>query len=89
MTAERIVHPGNFECFMEVYSEALVKCVSDFPEDYPWYKEGLPIQTVVERMRVALNSGSYNHDGRAFSATCKKLGIRHTRRAIEQFITTP
>lgn len=36
-------------------------------------------------MIASFQRGDYNHDGRAIKATCKALGIKHTRTAIEAY----
>lgn len=37
-------------------------------------------------MRRAIRKNSFNKDGRAFKATCKRLKIAHTYKAINNFI---
>lgn len=81
----RIVHPGNLQCFMEVYGPALLFEVQTNPDEYGYPETEVP--KVVERMRAAFERGSYNHDGKAIKATCKFLGIKYTRTAIEAFIS--
>jgi hypothetical protein len=77
----------NIERFIATYREQLPVAVAKYPDDYPWAKPGaLAIETVADRMAAAIRAGSYNHDGHAFRLTCKALGFKHTRTAIEQFI---
>lgn len=78
---------GQLENFMEVYEPALTLAVTRYRHEYGFGTEHVP--TVVARMRTALLSGSYHHEGRAFKATCKALGIKHTRRAIEAYLQSP
>lgn len=80
----RIIHPGNFECFMEIYSEKLKEIRGKYPDEYAWNESELPI--VLGKMRVAIEKGSYNKDSKTFKATCKELGIKHTYTAIDEFI---
>ena len=51
------------------------------------------VAQVADRMIAAITAKSYNKDGRAMKATCKRLGIKHTYTAINAFIaaerTTP
>lgn len=81
----RTIHPGNLQCFMDVYLPALVDAVRNHPSEYAFPESEAPI--VAERMRAAFERGSYNHDGRAIKAACKALGIKHTRKSIEEFIS--
>lgn len=85
MGKTRIVHPGNLQAFMEVYGPALLYAVQTDPDEYAFPEADVP--KVVDRMRQAFERGSYNHDGRAIKAACRALGIKHTRKAIEAFIT--
>ena len=79
------VHPGNFECFMDVYREELTKQHSENPQDYAWPASEL--ETVLCRMRAAIEKGSFNKDSKAFKNTCKRLKIKHTYAAIREFIS--
>jgi hypothetical protein len=82
----RIIHPGNFECFMEIYSEKLKEMRSKYPNEYVWRESEL--STVLNKMRSAIESGTFNKDSKTFKATCKELGIKHTYAAINEFICT-
>ena len=69
--------------FAKVYRIELERCVRTRPEQY-WYPvEEVP--AVVERMTLAFVASSYNHTGPAIRATCKKMGIPHSRRGLEAF----
>ena len=79
------LHPGNFECFMEVYQKHLKACLEKYPDQYAWNIDEL--DTVLNRMRTAIERGSFNKESKAFKDTCKELGINHTYKAIQEFIT--
>jgi hypothetical protein len=81
----KTVHPGNLQCFLEVYAEKLKEALKLYPEDYSWPESELP--KVLERMRVAIERGSFNKDGHALKATCKELKIKHTYKAIQEYIS--
>lgn len=73
--------------FREVYAEELARAVEQYPDEYPWAHGGttLPRSTVEEvaaRMFGAMARGTFNKDGRAFKATCKRLGIPYTYAGI-------
>lgn len=71
--------------FITIYSEELYKAVKEHPEYYAFGLEGVPV--CLERMIRALKGKTYNKDGFAFKATCKRLGIKHTYQAINAYIT--
>lgn len=81
---EKPIHSGNFDCFMDVYVEKLKEALVLYPQDYSWPESALPV--VVEKMRAAIEKGTFNKDGHAFKATCKQLKIKHTYKAIQEFI---
>ena len=73
--------------FMAHYEPALRWALMMYPTEYLYPLEAVP--HVVCRMRVALERGSYSHHGHAFKRTCSALGIPHTLKAIEAFLTSP
>jgi hypothetical protein len=74
----------RLRAFMAAYGTALEKAVTEHPDEYGYPVSGVP--AVVNRMRRALEVGSYNHAGRGFAGACRALGLKHTRRAIENFL---
>ena len=74
----------NLPEFMKVYTEELQRIVEEYPDEYPWGGR-TPVAHVAARMKDAMIVGSYNKDGRAFKATCKRLGIKYTYKAIREF----
>jgi hypothetical protein len=70
--------------FLAVYSVELEKCVMAFPEKYAWSLTELPV--VLVRMASGIERGSFNKDSAAFSKTCKAFGIKHTYKAISEFL---
>jgi hypothetical protein len=82
----RVIHPGNFQCFFEEYSKQLEFSIKEDPENYAYSVNELP--QVLERMRAAIERGSFNKDSPTFKRTCKALGIKHTYKAIDEFILT-
>lgn len=73
------------ETFMEIYEECLRAAITSHPEEYRYGLDSVP--EIVQKMRVAIFNQAYNKDSRAFRATCKKLGIKHTYSAIAHYIT--
>ena len=69
---------------MRVYAEQLEKAVREHPQEYAYPVDQVP--TVVQRMRGAIQENRFNKDSTAFRQTCKVLKIKHTYKAIEQFI---
>jgi hypothetical protein len=72
------------DIFMTHYAPALQRRAE--AGEYAWFPS-LPVVVVAERMRNALVTGSYNHDGNALSDARKALGLKHTRKAMEEFFS--
>lgn len=79
-----IVNIGKLDAFMQQYAQALHKAVTEHNAEYGYPVEHVP--AVVAKMKAAIVLGSYSHDGRGFKGACKALGIKHTRKAIEEYI---
>lgn len=75
---------NNFESFMTVYGEELEKAVAKYPDEYRYPVSECP--TVAKKMRAGFEQGSYNKDGRAIKATCKRLGIAFTYTGINTYL---
>lgn len=73
----------NVEEFCKSYLKNLENAVKTNPTEYLYSIEECP--KVVEKMKAAFIRGSYNHDGQAIKATCKELGIKPTRTAMEAY----
>ena len=68
----------------QIYNETYFNC---FAECYPM----LPMDKATNLMQKAMETAlkdirSVNIDSPAFKATSKKLGIKHTYKAIEEFL---
>jgi hypothetical protein len=76
--------------FMAVYRLELERTMQERPIEYGVAGHGPETISELAR-RTAANmergfmSGSYNHDGLAIRRTCKKLGVKATRRGMEEF----
>lgn len=70
--------------FLSQYKTELTNAVRNFPDEYMFSVDDVPI--VFDRMSSAFKRNSYNKDGRAWKATCKFFGIPHTYKAINQFV---
>jgi hypothetical protein len=81
----KTTHPGNLQCFLDVYKENLLKQIRENPQDYAW--DVSQFDEVFSRMAKAIERGSFNKDSKAFKATCKELKIKHTYTAIREFIS--
>jgi hypothetical protein len=69
--------------FMEVYAEVLPLLRKEKPELYVWPES--ETSTVLAKMGVAFEKGTFNHDGEGIKRACKILGIKHTRKAMLEF----
>lgn len=87
MKPSRQINDANFFRFIVIYTEKLREAVAKHPEVYRYTQAEVP--AVVDRMREAFVRGSYNHDGLAIRNTCKAVGIKPTRTALEAFFLAP
>lgn len=78
------VRPEKLTVFIATYSEELHKAHAANPALYAFPASELP--AVLIRMTAAIERGSYNHGTPTFKATAKRLGLKHTRTAIETFL---
>ena len=70
--------------FERVYVEELQRAVRERPDEYCWPIENAT--AVAGRMVSAIFSGSrcWSKDSHAIKAACKRLGIKHTYKAMLQ-----
>lgn len=80
----RTIDPAKLDTFCAHYGPNLERAVRERPDEYAFPIEEVPL--VLGRMRAALERGSYNHAGHALRWTCKALGMKHTRTAIEAYL---
>lgn len=69
--------------FMATYQANLEAAIKAKPEDYAFPTSLIP--TVCQRMEEAFVRGSYNYTGHAIKLTCKDVGIKHTRKSMEEY----
>lgn len=74
----------NKEVFKDEYTVQLTAAVRDYPQEYAYNVNTVP--DVVRRMMIAIERGSFNKDSRAIKATCRKLGIKPTYKAIAEYM---
>jgi hypothetical protein len=68
--------------FAVVYREELERALKETPELYAWPITEL--DNVLARMLAGLAKGSANKDSPPIKRTCKRLGIKHTYKAIQE-----
>lgn len=68
------------------YLSGLRDAVIAHPDDYAYTAPEVPI--VVTRMMKAIreNVNDVNYGGHGFRLTCKRLGIKHTKKAIIAYL---
>ena len=76
----------NRDKFKLVYFKHLGICRLESPEDYTWPDSEL--QSVITRMNQAIDRMTFNKDSESFKRTCKELGIKHTYKAIKDFLNS-
>ena len=74
----------NQEKFLQVYKRILEEEIKKNPDNFA-IKDA---NVVFERMKPAIIKGSFDKDSACFRRTCRELGIRHTYKAIKEFITS-
>jgi len=83
--------PSNAATFLAAYTEELERAMREHPEDYGTTQRD---NTPEARAKFAahfvpgLASGKSSKDGRAVKATCRRLGIAHTYKAIAAYFAT-
>jgi hypothetical protein len=75
---------SNLEKFLTAYRTELHSNVVANPTDYAWTPD--KFDDVYARMEAAIKRGSFNKDSQTFKAVCKHLGIKHTYKAIGEYI---
>lgn len=75
---------SNLDLFLSTYRKHLKQTRSEYPTEYAWPES--MFEDVYSRMAEALEKGTYNKDGRALKATCKELGVKHTYKAINEYL---
>lgn len=76
-----LVDASHWQSFIEAYEAALDDAYRAHPETYCG-----PFNVTYNNMSFAILNGTYNKDSATFKAVCKKLGIKHTYKAINAFI---
>lgn len=74
----------NLDKWMKEYESQLRKHFHERPEKY-WYPEN-GLDLVVQKMKTAFQAGNYNKDSVPIKLTCKALGIKHTYKAINEYL---
>ena len=70
--------------FLRVYRRRLEEARLAHPAEFDWPLSELDV--VYGRMVPAIDRGSFNKDSHTFRNTCRELGIRHTYKAIAEYI---
>lgn len=76
----------NQDFFDTTYYDELERAVREHPDEYmPEMQTKSGLLVAYTKMLAAFDRESYNKDGRAIKATCRKLGIPHTYKAINAY----
>ena len=84
----------KFKTFSEAYRVGLEEAVTAKPEDY-FMQGATPAQfaeVVSKKMMGNIEAGRHfqnNYDSPGFRRACKKVGIKHTRKAILEYLEIP
>jgi len=81
----------KFKVFSKAYRAGLEEAVTASPSDY--FSQGATpsqyAEVVSKKMMGNIAAGrpfSNNYEGQGFKRACKKVGIKHTRKAILEFM---
>ena len=81
----------KFQAFSEAYRQGLEEAVRNNPDDY--YMQGSTPEKFAEvvsaKMMGNIASGKHltnNYDSPGFRRACRKVGIKHTRKAIFEYL---
>lgn len=85
------MNQDKFKTFSEAYRKGLEKAVTAKPEDY--FMQGATpehyAKVVSDRMMGNIAAGKHfsnNYDSPGFRNACKTVGIKHTRKAILEYL---
>lgn len=91
----------NLKVLSDTYLEQLHLAVAKYPERYPWAHSptttvcsnlgpvttaNKSVEEVANRMITAFVYGTANIDSPAWKGTCKALGVKHTKKALCEYI---
>lgn len=89
------------EEFRQVYKEELARAVAAYPDEYPWaHGDSMvvhgninstlfpkkTVDEVVDKMVLGLGTKSFSKDGKGIQWTLKRLGIKNTYKAINEWL---
>jgi hypothetical protein len=84
----------KFKTFSEAYKKGLLEAVTAKPEDY--FTQGATpeqyAEVVGKKMLDHIGGGRHfgvSYDSTGFKKACKALGIKHTRKAILEYLEIP
>lgn len=75
------VNREKFNEFVDTYATKLAANMLANPEQYVG-----TFETTLANMKHAILKGAFNKDSESFKQTCKALKIKHTYKAIDEFI---
>ncbi len=75
----------EYNKFISTYRTELAESLVARPQDYTWTMD--EFDQVFARLEQAIAYGTFSKDSDAIKRTCKKLGIKHTYKAIAFYCT--
>jgi hypothetical protein len=79
------VDRAKFFDFVDTYGKCLAENMKNNPQSYAGtFKD--TFETTFRAMQNAILKGTFNKDSESFKQTCKALKIKHTYKAIDEFI---
>jgi hypothetical protein len=78
------VDPDNLATWVKTYEEQLKLAIQKNPEKYAYGMDEVP--AVMKKFTQAFEKGGFNHESDTVKATCRVLGIKHTKTAIKDYL---
>lgn len=75
------INRTKFYDFVDLYAKHLYDAFQNNPLDY-----GQGYDITLNNMKYAILKGTFNKDSESFKKTCKELKIKHTYKAIDEFL---
>jgi hypothetical protein len=82
------INQANFAIFKSHLADAYKDLFANDPE-YAYAASRAAPTELAYKMSVGLATGAANKDGEGIKRACKAVGIKHTYKAIQDYLTAP
>lgn len=81
------MNTNNLERFKTILADQYTQLFET--PDYAMAKRLHTPESMAHKMTIGLHTGSADKDGEGIKRTCKALGIKHTYKAIREYLDKP